>query len=90
MTCVEITHEMAALLVALGSRPQADLEALRALPEWRFAQNWGWLTESSELTPKRSSSCRIRGHARLGGSITGAAVDFRFLQCLLAVVIQQP
>ena len=32
MTSVEITHEMAALLVALGSRPHADLEALAPCP----------------------------------------------------------
>ena len=50
MSCVEITHDMATLLVALRSWPDVDLGALRAMPEWKLAQNWGWITESGELT----------------------------------------
>ncbi|MET0565161.1 MAG: hypothetical protein ABW021_01785 [Acidimicrobiia bacterium] len=50
MSCVDITHDMATLLVALRSWPHVDLEALRAMPEWRQAQDWGWILESGELT----------------------------------------
>jgi len=51
MSYVELTHEMATLLVALRSWPHVDLEGLRALPEWKLARDWGWIEESGELTP---------------------------------------
>jgi hypothetical protein len=38
MSCVEITHDMATLLVALRSWPHVDM------------QDWGWIEESGELT----------------------------------------
>jgi hypothetical protein len=50
MSCVDITHDMATLLVALRSWPHVDLEALRAMPEWKLAQHLGWVVESGELT----------------------------------------
>ena len=50
MSCVDITHDMATLLVALRFWPHADLEALRTMPEWKLAQNRGWITEAGELT----------------------------------------
>jgi hypothetical protein len=50
MSYVELTHDMATLLVALRSWPHVDLEALRAMPEWKLAQSWGWIEESGELT----------------------------------------
>jgi hypothetical protein len=50
MSCVEISRDMATLLVALRSWPHADLETLRTMPEWKLAQDWGWIAESGELT----------------------------------------
>jgi hypothetical protein len=50
MSCVEITHDMATLLIGLRSWPDIDLGSLRAMPEWKFAQECGWITESGELT----------------------------------------
>ena len=50
MSCVDITNDMATLLVALRSWPHADLEAPRTMPEWKLAQNRGWITEAGELT----------------------------------------
>ena len=50
MSCVNLTHDMATLLVALKSWPHADLEALRTMPEWKLAQNRAWITEAGELT----------------------------------------
>lgn len=59
MSCVKITHEMSTLLVALRSWPDVDLESLRIMPEWNLAQNWGWITDSGELT---MSGARHAGH----------------------------
>jgi hypothetical protein len=50
MSCVDISHGMATLLVALRSWPHVDLVALRAMPEWRMARDWGWIAESGEMT----------------------------------------
>jgi hypothetical protein len=46
MSCVDITNEMATLLVALRLWPDVDVEALRVLPEWKVAQDGAGL-----LTP---------------------------------------
>ena len=59
MSCVHITHDMATLLVALRSWPDVNLEALRAMPEWKLAREWGWIMESGELTGS--------GHQHAGG-----------------------
>jgi hypothetical protein len=50
MSCVNITHDMATLLVALRSWPHVDLVALRAMSEWKLARDWGWIAESGEMT----------------------------------------
>ena len=50
MSCVQITHDMATRLLALRSWPDVNLEALRAMPEWKLAREWGWIMKSGELT----------------------------------------
>jgi hypothetical protein len=50
MSCVDITHDMATLPVALRSWPHVDLEALRTMPEWKLARHLGWVVDSDELT----------------------------------------
>jgi len=50
MSYFELTRDMATLLVALRSWPHVDLEALRAMPEWKLARDWGWIEGSGELT----------------------------------------
>jgi len=50
MSYVEFTHDMATLLVALRLWPHVDLDALRAMSEWKLARDWGWIEESGELT----------------------------------------
>ncbi len=41
---------MAALLDALKSWPNVDVEPLKQTKEWEQARAWGWVMESGELT----------------------------------------
>ena len=50
MSYFELMHDMTTLLVALRSWPHVNLEALRAMPEWKLARDWEWIEESGELT----------------------------------------
>lgn len=50
MSCIEVTPAMTDLLAQLRCWPDADIETLRRLPEWRQARDWGWVMESGELT----------------------------------------
>ena len=68
MSYVELTHDMATLLVALRSWPHVDLEALRAMPEWKLAQDWGWIEESGELTATGTRQAGIDVRHRIPSS----------------------
>jgi hypothetical protein len=67
MSYVGITHDMTTLLVALRSWPYVDLEGLRAMPEWKLAQDWGWIEESGELTVAGARQAGVEVRPRILG-----------------------
>jgi hypothetical protein len=70
MSCVDITHDMATLLVALRSWPHVDLEALRVMPEWKLARDWGWILESGELTESGARHAGFEVRPRISTELT--------------------
>ena len=58
MSCVDISRDMATLLVALRSWPNVTFDELRAMPEWHQARQRGWILDSGGTERQWLATCR--------------------------------
>jgi hypothetical protein len=68
MSSIEITPRMAWLLETLRDFPLTaeQVGRLRGTPEWSDAADWGWVTESGEISGAGLSCVRERGRSYSG------------------------